>query len=132
MIVVRFCTLLNVSVSTNLCRYCASREEQTNRKSISLVGADPIARSRQYKHTFEINTPLRLYILAAGSAAEMNSWISILNAQRKDANQNNDFQLAEFFTSDYENSRTNKEHRALEVCVLRSVVYLLVDLRQHC
>ena len=43
--------------------------------------------------------------------------MSILNAQRRDANQNNHIQLAEFFTSDYESSRTTKEHACIQVCL---------------
>lgn len=57
-----------------------------------------------------------MYILAAESTIDMNSWIKVLNAQRQDANQNNHIQLAEFFTSDYESSRTSKEHNTIEVC----------------
>ena len=107
-------------------RYCASRDDQTRRKSISLVGVEPVVRSSKYKNCFEINTPLRAYVLAAESAEETQSWLQILNLQRKDANQNNHIQLAEWFTSDYESQGTSKEHACIQTC-LSSLTRVLQD-----
>jgi len=85
-------------------------------------------KSKTFQKCFEINTPIRVYVLVAGTMDEMHSWIKILNAQRKYANQNDHIQLAEFFASDYESSRTNKEHEWIQSC-FGSLEYVLGDRR---
>ena len=100
------------------CDFCPAPAAPPVTRSIVTVSLLS-ALHRRYKNCFEINAPLRVYILAAESTIDMNSWIKVLNAQRQDANQNNHIQLAEFFTSDYESSRTSKEHKTIEVCDCR-------------
>ena len=87
---------------------------------ISLLGVDEIRESvgdEVPKYCFEINAPHQRYHLRASSRKEMSNWLDVLNRKVQIVSQNQSLTVAEFFISDTERAKANRDiaemkHRA--------------------